>query len=217
MDTLKKFKGFIIVGVLALVVIIIGGSFYGTVNNLRNAGIAKEAQLVAEYKNNQNILSTYIVTFNETLGIADRQSEKLNDILLDAVKGRYDNDTSLQPGTGGQMFSAITEAYPDLTATSEVYSKVLDQVNAGRSEYKNAQSKLLDLIRDYNTWLETGFIESAIIGNLGFPGDNLRVTDNGQTYTGQAALDRIERIVLTQEAVDAYETGTMEPLITPSE
>lgn len=217
MDTLKKFKNLIIVGAIALVLLIIAGSIFGKVDTLRNEGIARETQMVAQYKDNQNILSTYIVTFNETLGIADRQSEKLNNILLDAVKGRYDNDTSLQPGTGGQMFSAITEAYPDLTATSEIYSKVLDQVNSGRNEYKNAQSKLLDLIREYNTWRETGFIESTINDMLGFPGDNLRVTDNGQTYTGQAALDRIERIVLTQDAVDSYETGTTEPLITPSE
>lgn len=217
MDTLKKFKTLIIVGAIALVILIIGGSIFGKVNTLRNEGIARESQLVAQYKDNQQILSTYILQFNETLGIADRQSEKLNNILLDAVKGRYDNDTSLQPGTGGQMFSAITEAYPDLTATSEIYSKVVDQVTSGRNEYKNAQSKLLDLIREYNTWRETGFVESTINDMLGFPGDNLRVTDNGQTYTGQAALDRIERIVLTQEAVESYETGTTGPLITPSE
>lgn len=216
MEFVKNNKTMIILGAIVLVILIFAMSAFNYVNSARNAGIQKETGLVAQYKDNQNELSTYLLQFNETLGIADRQSDVLNDIILDAVKGRYDSDTSLEPGTGGAMFSAIAEAYPDLTATTATYAKVQDLVVSGRNAYKNKQSKLLDLIRDYNTWRETDLIRSFVVKNvLGFPSGTLSVTDSGQTFTGQAALDKISQIVLTQGAVDAYEDGTQEPLITP--
>lgn len=210
-----KTKKLIIAGVAALLVIILGASIYGKVNNINTDGVRMETALNAQYKDNQNELSSYILKFNESLGIADRQSNKLNEIITEAVKGRYDNDTSLQPGTGGAMFSAITEAYPDLTASTESYAKVQDLVVSGRDAYKNKQSKLLDQIRDYQTWQNTGLIQRQVIENMGFPSKTLKVTDNGVTYTGEDALERMERIVLTDQAVEAYETGTQDPLLVP--
>jgi hypothetical protein len=216
MDFIKNHKGLVaVVAIVAVLVIIVSG-FFGYVNTTRNSGIQKEAGLVAQYQDNQNELSTYLLQFNETLGIADKQSEVLNNILLDAVKGRYDNDTSLEPGTGGSMFSAISEAYPDLTTTTETYAKVQDLVISGRNAYKNKQSKLLDLIRDYNTWRETDIIRSFVVKNiLGFPSDNLKVTVGENIFRGQDALDKISQLVLTQGAIDSYNSGTMEPLIEP--
>ena len=212
-----KTKKLIIAGVAALLVIILGFSIYGKVNSINTDGVRMETALNAQYKDNQNELSSYILKFNESLGIADRQSNKLNEIITEAVKGRYDNDTSLQPGTGGAMFSAITEAYPDLTASTESYAKVQDLVVSGRDAYKNKQSKLLDQIRDYQTWQNTGLIQRQVIENMGFPSKTLKVTDNGVTYTGEEALERMERIVLTDQAVEAYETGTQDPLLTPED
>lgn len=212
-----KTKKLIIAGVAALLVIILGFSIYGKVNSINTDGVRMETALNAQYKDNQNELSSYILKFNESLGIADRQSNKLNEIITEAVKGRYDNDTSLQPGTGGAMLSAITEAYPDLTASTESYAKVQDLVVSGRDAYKNKQSKLLDQIRDYQTWQNTGLIQRQVIENMGFPSKTLKVTDNGVTYTGEDALERMERIVLTDQAVEAYETGTQDPLLTPED
>ena len=212
-----KTKKLIIAGVAALLVLILGFSIYGKVNSINTDGVRMETALNAQYKDNQNELSSYILKFNESLGIADRQSNKLNEIITEAVKGRYDNDTSLQPGTGGAMFSAITEAYPDLTASTESYAKVQDLVVSGRDAYKNKQSKLLDQIRDYQTWQNTGLIQRQVIENMGFPSKTLKVTDNGVTYTGEDALERMERIVLTDQAVEAYETGTQDPLLTPED
>jgi hypothetical protein len=207
----------LITAALAFVILIaiIGGSLYGWANGVNSDGVRKEAALNAQYQDNQNELSTYILKFNESLGIADRSSSKLDSIILDAVKGRYDNDTSLKPGTGGTMFSAITEAYPDLTATTESYAKVQDLVSTGRDAYKNKQSKLLDMLRDYDTWQNTGFIQRGMIHNLGFPSRNLTATKNGVTIHGEDALDQMRQIVLTSNARKAYDTGTMDPLLTP--
>jgi hypothetical protein len=211
----KGIKRLIVWGALALVLIIAAGSLYGFVNTTNSEGVRKTAALTAQYDDNKNELSSYILKFNETLGVADRQSTRLNDILENAVKGRYDNDGSLDPGTGGELFSAITEAYPDLSANSEAYMKVQDEISAGRDAYKNKQSKLLDMVRDFDTWRNTGLIKRNVVAFLGFPGSFLTVTNGGQTYTGEAALEQVRSIVLTDEAVAAYENGTQAPLITP--
>ena len=213
----KSAKQLIIWGALILVAVIATVSIFGFINGTRDEGIRKTSALEAQYSDNQNELSSYILKFNESLGIADRQNSKLNEVLLDAVKGRYDNDGSLNPGTGGQLFSAITEAYPDLSANSEAYMKVQDLIVSGRDAYKNKQTKLLDMVRDYDVWLQSDFLKSSVIKSLGFPGDYLEVKVGGQTLRGQDALDQIASIVLTKDAQEAYETGTMDPLITPTD
>jgi len=212
-----KTKKLLIAGIAGLVVLIIALVGYGNINAINTEGVQRETALVAQYKDNQNELSTYILQFKESLGIADRGADKLDEIILNAVKGRYGDDANGVDPTGGSMFSAIAEAYPDLTATSESYAKVQDLVVSGRNAYKNKQTKLLDMVRDYQTWSETGLIKRQMIDFLGFPSKSLKVTDAGVTYTGEDALERIERIVLTSDAVDAYETGEQDPLILPED
>lgn len=209
----KKFTVGAIVGIgLALLLVlslIIGFSKF---NGLRNQAVTKEAALVAQYQDNQNELSTYVLQFKESMGVAAKGTERLEAILVEAIKGRYDGN--MEPGTGGSMFSAIAEAYPDLTATTESYAKVQDLVVSGRNAYKNKQTKLLDMIRDYETWRETDIINSFIIRNwVGAPTERLKVTVDGDTFTGAAALDKISQIVLTRDAIDSYKTGEMDALI----
>lgn len=199
---------------LVIVALIAGFSIYGFFNKINSEGVQKETALVAQYKDNQNELSAYVLKFKEALGIADRQTDKLDQVLTDAVKGRYDGN--MDPGTGGSMFSAITEAYPDLTQTTKSYEKVQDLVISGRDAFKNKQTKLLDMIRDYDTWRNTGLIRSGFIEDR-FPSDSLAVTDNGESYRGEAALERMRNIILTQDTVETYEKGTQEPLILPEE
>lgn len=212
MDFLKNNKGLVIGAAVIAVLAIIGASFYSSINSTKNTLITKEQALVAQYQSNQNELSTYILQFKESLGVADAGSDKLNEILAAAISGRYDG--AMEPGTSGSMFSAISEAYPDLTATAESYAKVQDLVVSGRAEYKNSQNLLLDKIRDYKTWTESDFMRSFIVKNvLGAPTDSMKVSVGQNTFRGLDALDKMEQLVLTGDAITAYETGTTEPLI----
>ena len=197
---------------IVVIAVIAGFSIYGFFNKINNEGVKQETALVAQYKDNQNELSAYVLKFKESLGIADRQTDKLDEILEDAVKGRYDGN--MEPGTSGSMFSAITEAYPDLTQTTKSYEKVQDLVVSGRDSFKNKQSKLLDMVSKYDSWRNTGLIRKGFIEDR-FPSEVLTVTDNGKSYSADAALERIRNIVLTQDAVDSYETGTQDPLLLP--
>lgn len=209
----KHVKWLIGVGVLLILVIVL----FSTFNGIRNTGVDKETALSAQYLDNQNELSTYISKFYEQIGIADRKSEQLNRILEDAVKGRYDNDLqAATPGeSGGALISAIVEAYPDLSGLDS-YDKVLDTISAGREAYKQKQTKLLDMLRNYDKWREQGLIHNVLVNIAGYPSDNLKARLGSKVVTGQAALDQMYMIVLTSQAAEAYETGELDPLEAPS-
>lgn len=127
----------------------------------------------------------------------------------------------MQPGTSGSMFSAITEAYPDLTSTTEAYQKVQDLVMVGRKSYQNQQGLLIDKIREYDRWRNSDYINVTLINWIGVPTKILTINTqkDGQpvTLTGEAALNEMRNLVLVKEANDAYDTGVIEPLITPDE
>ena len=205
-------KGLLItLGVVAAIVVGLF-SFYGYVNSMRNDGIRMETALSAQYLDNQNELSSFKSSFYEQVGVANLKSDKLDQIISDAVKGRYDG--KMEPGTGGAMFSAITEAYPDLKGQLDLYDRIVDFVRAGREAYKSKQSKLIDMLRVYDYWRQEGLIKSMFLGNF-FPSQALNARIGTTVSRGQAALDQMYIIVLTSDAKKAYETGTDEPMQVP--
>lgn len=195
----------------AIVLLLVVGGVFISYNNTRNTMIKKEQALSAQYQANQVELSSYVSSIKESLGVANTNSQALNEVLSDAVKGRYEGETSANPA-GGAMFSAITEAYPELDSTSIPYQKVQDAVLAGRTAYKNKQTKLLDMLRDYESWKNSGLINSQMAKLAGAPSDNLRAQIGDDIERGQEALDRMYNVVLTKDAKDAYQSGEMEPL-----
>ena len=205
-------KGLMItLGVIAALVI--GAvSLYGTVNSMRNEGIRMETNLSAQYLDNQNELSSFKSSFYEQVGVANLKSDKLDQIIEDAVKGRYEG--KMEPGTGGSMFSAITEAYPDLKGQLDLYDRIVDFVRAGREAYKQKQTKLIDMLRVYDYWRQEGLIKSMFLGNF-FPSSALKARIGSNVQSGQAALDQMYIIVLTSDTKKAYETGTDEPMQLP--
>jgi hypothetical protein len=195
--------------VLLLIVFVVSG-----VNGVRNEGIDRETQLSAQYLKNQNEIGTYISTFYETLGIADRKTDKLNAVLVEAVKGRYEGETSAQPGQG-QLFSAISEAYPDLSTQGDLYDRMVDIIQAGRDGYKNEQNVLLDQLRVYDNWRKKGVFKSMFIRMAGFPSESLEARIGTAVSRGSDARDQMYLLVLPGQAVEAYQTGQLEPLTVP--
>lgn len=204
-----QMKTSLIATIVVILVVLVGGcSLYGYTNNVRNEAVRREAALTAQYLDNQNQLSSYISGFYESVGVANLKSDKLDQILVDAVKGRYD-----EGGFGGKggLLNAITEAYPQIDLT--IYDKIVDYVSAGREAYKAVQSKLLDQLRNYDTWRQTGFVRSMLVsGPLHVPTDRLEARVGEKVYKGNEARDKMYQIVLVSGATRAYETGTMEPL-----
>lgn len=187
-----------------------GVSLYGFANSTRTEAIKREIQLSLQYQSNQNYLSTYISTFYEQAGIANAKSDKMNEILLDAVKGRYGKEGI----NGGQLMTAIAEAYPDVKGL-DVYDKIMTTVSSGREGYRAIQDKLLDQLGSYDTWRKDGILRNMVLKNF-LPSDNLVARIGDTKITGQAALDKMYQVVLASQAVDAYKKSTMEPLKVPS-
>lgn len=213
---MKKHLAFTIAGVVLVSICLILGAIYGYVNNLRNNGLDWETQLSAQYLDNQNYLSTYISGFYEQVGIAQAQGDVLDQILADAVKGRYDEGGF---AVDSPMFAAIVEAYPEAGVAELManWGKIQDYISSGRESYRNQQSKLLDMLRGYDLWRTTGFIKSTVIRALGFPGEMLQAKIGDMVLTGENARQKMYQIVLTSQALEAYQSGQMDPLTVPSE
>jgi len=203
-------KGLIAAGISVGVVLILVLGLYGKFNGINKDGVKRETALSAQYQDNQNELSKFQSGFYEMLGVADAKSAKMDQILSDAVKGRYDKGSTAAP-TGGQLISAMVEAYPDLKGL-DVYDKILDYVSAGRESYKQQQSKLLDMLREYDTWRRSGLIHKQLVNMSGFPSEDLRAQIGTKAVTGQLALEQMRLIVTTSSTQQAYTTGTMEPM-----
>lgn len=195
----------VIVGICVLIAVP-----YVYINDVRDTGVDYETRLSSQYLDNQNNLSSYIGGFYEQLGVANLKSEKLDKILSDAVKGRYEQAGGF--GKGGGFFNAIAEAYPNLTGL-DVYDKIVNYVSAGRESYRAIQSKLLDMLRGFDSWRQQGIIRSMVVRSLlGMPSERLAARVGDQTWRGEDALEKMYQIVLVEDARRAYQTGTMEPL-----
>lgn len=199
-----------IASVLFLGAVILG--LYGYANGLWNTTIEKETALNAQYQSNQNYLSSYISGFYEQVGVANLKSDKMNEILLDAVKGRYESSGGFKPN--GAMFSAIAEAYPNLDL--KLYDKIVQYIQSKREGYRLQQDKLLDMVRSYDQFRQSGLIQRIIISSfVGAPTDALEARVGTQVWHGKDAREKMLLIVLTADTKQAYETGTMGPLQVP--
>lgn len=188
---------------------------YGKYNSLQMTAASYETGLNAQYLDNQNELSTYISKFYESVGIANLKSDKMDQIISDAVKGRYDGNSSAKVG-GGQLFSSIKEAYPTLDMSQ--YDRILDLISAGRDSYKQKQSKLIDMLRAFDAWrVGSGAINKLLIGWMHIPDDELQARIGKTVTRGREAEDQMWTIVTTASTQKAYDTGTMDPLTIPTD
>lgn len=177
-------------------------------NSARNGLVDRETTLNAQYLDNQNTLDAFLKTAHETFDLANIKTDKLDRVLTDAVKGRYEGDTTARPGSG-QLFSAVFEAYPDLAALN-VFDRVQTVVEAGRAEYKGVQSRLLDLLREYDSFRTRGVLHSWLVGVVGYPKLEARIGPD--VKTGAAARERMYTLVLSSNTREAFKTGEQGPI-----
>lgn len=199
----------IVLGVIFGLFLLATISVYSYLNGLRSVSVQKENQLNAQYLDNQNRLSEYVSGFYEQLGLANLKSEKMDQIISNAVSGRYGDDGF---SSDGAFFAAVKEAYPDL-AGLDIYDKIADYVKAKRAEFRGVQSKLLDMINSYDAWRQDGMTQSWVIKNiLNIPSNRLVAQIGDIEYYGEEALRQMKKIVLAGQAVEAFKSGVMAPL-----
>jgi hypothetical protein len=216
---MKLSKGVITALVIAAIVLggflVVGLGLYSYFNGLQQTLAESETELNAAYLDNQNYLSEYISGFREQVGVASFKADKINQILLDAVRGRYESSGGFAPN--GAFFSAIQEAYPDLGKNMDIFDKIVEYVQAKRAEYRGRQSYLLDKLRTYDRFCNSGLLQKIMIKSImGAPTDMLEARIGSSVKKGSAAREQMYLIVLTPDTKEAYETGVMKPLEIPT-
>ena len=172
-----------VIGIFVVLILISVGSYIGNYNY----GNEAEKSLTAQYKDNQNVLSNYYNKVQELVQVNDMYKDGLKEVVTAAIQGRYGEDGAKA------SWQWIKEHNPTLDST--LYVKLTQVIEAGRDEFKNSQTLLLDKKRAYETNLGY-FWKGTWLRLAGYPKIN---------------LDEI-KIVVSGKTTEVFETGKEEPL-----
>ena len=208
-------KKLIITGVIIAAIAAVGFSLYGFFNSLNSQRVQYETSLTASYQKNQTELDTYVKQIKEAVGIANLKSDKLDQVLRNAVSGRYGDSNAVgnRQGQGGAFFSAIVEAYPDIRGQLDLYDRIAERVFSGREAFKQKQNALLGEVQAYEVWMNDGLVQSIMIKRvIGAPTDLLQARIGTKVLRGQAALDQIRLVVTSKGTNESFESGQEEAI-----
>jgi hypothetical protein len=211
---MPKLPGYVIAIIVGIIGLVSFFAVYGYINGLRNDSVNREVPLSRSYETLKTGLDAFLTTAREQAGVTKAQSAAFDKIMLDAVAGRYQGKeggpTGVQP-TGGSMFSAIQEAYPNLDKVSDSYTRILDTISSGRTAFANNQAKLQDQLREYDTWRKTDYFRSWVLAKfIGVPSENLVVNNGDQKLRGQQAYDKMSAVITSGVTSGAFKSGTLE-------
>lgn len=180
-----------ILGVIALILVGLGGMTFISYVSAYNTGNRLEQNIVATHENNKNILAQYGNKVAEAAQIPGMQRDDLAAVVTAALEGRYGDDGSRA------VVQWIQEQNPQIDST--VYVQLQRMIEAGRNEFSVAQTKLVDQKRVYETALGS-FWTGMWLNIAGYP---------------RIDLDEYQ-IVSTARANEAFETGVEAPMdLTP--
>jgi len=179
-----------LLGVVAVVGLTLGVSYVSAFND----GNRSEQEILASWENNENVLAQYGLKITEAAQITDMQRDDVAAILTGGLDARYGSEGSQA------AFQWIQEQNPNVDST--VYVKIQQLVEAGRNEFKVAQTRLIDSKRGYRTRLGS-FWRGTFLGFAGYPQLNVGFP-NGSTDDYEA--------ITTSRASSAFETGTEEAI-----
>jgi hypothetical protein len=178
----------------------------GVYTDVRNVGTKKELQLTGFSKKMMANYDQGRSRILDELGVAGEKRDAIDKILKDAIEARR------FAGSGGAVdrnafISAVKEAYPDTSGTN-IYDKIADDVIVMRKQFAADQAQLADEVQSYNTWRKTGgLFHPLFVSIIGYPSDSLEFTVNGHAYKGPDALDKMSRVIITNESGQIFDSG----------
>ncbi len=173
-------KTWIILGAVGLAVVVFVGSWIST----NNWAIRSEASIIAQKDTAKNVLGQYGPTLREALGVTKLQANAVADVITEANKSRYGANGS------GATVQWIREQNPTLDQSS--YGRVLNIIEAGRRDFRDAQTQQIDRIRDYRSGSQV-FPASFFLGLSGKPTPGF--------------FEKYDKIVVSSQADEAFKTG----------
>lgn len=195
--------------VLGVVIII---SVFDSFNDVKSDGVTMSSNLNKQYVQSETVLSNYIDGFDERLGVANLETDKvveINKIMVSILSGQSNMNTWNSPKS--PFYLALLQVCPQVTLAQ--YQDLLKYIQDGRAGVQASQSQLLAQLSDFDTWRNSEIIFHPFQVKLyGFPDSNLHITVGGRTLVGAEAEAQMYNIVLNPMAAKAFETGREEPL-----
>lgn len=130
-----------IIVIIAVVILLV--IMYFNCNN-REVALRKEAE--AQEKAISTVRDTMWKTIKEKAGVSEKYRETFEKIYPEIISGRYQQE-------GSSTFKMIHESNPDFDTT--LYKDLMQTIECQRTAFNNAQKRMLDIIRERETLLET--------------------------------------------------------------
>lgn len=145
-----------VIGAIVLGVVVCFTAYIGAAN----FGNEQEQGLIAQKKNNENILAQYSQKVMEAAQVPEMYRDDVVKVVTKSMEGRYGADGSKA------TWQWLQEQNPTLDVS--VYVKIQQIIESGRNEFQNAQTLLLDKKRVYQTNL--GYVWTGFwLHTAGFP------------------------------------------------
>jgi len=165
-------KGFLWIGIIAIILLIIGGGMWGTYNSLVTKSQVIDgqwAQVETQYQRRFDLIPNLV---NSVKGYMT-QEKTIFDNLADA-RSRYAGATTPDEKAiaGGEVEAAIArllvvmENYPDLRSI-EAITSLMDELSGTENRISVERRKYNEAVRDYNTAIKT-FPRNMLAGMFGF-------------------------------------------------
>lgn len=136
------------IGCLGFIVIcvIIAAIFVGSLLSFRSSVVSLENRIEAQHTANKSNYDAMWKKFKEMTQVTDLQAEQFKDVYTDLIAGRNQDQ--------GLLFKMVQEQNP--TLSPEVYNNLQREIASSRNVFDNNQKKVIDIVREYNTRIDTG-------------------------------------------------------------
>jgi Na+-transporting NADH:ubiquinone oxidoreductase subunit NqrC len=170
----------IIIGIFVAIIAIVAGACGISYISAYNMGNTMENTITATYDNNKNILAQYGNKVIEASQVTEMRRDDVTKVITAAMEGRYGDNGSKA------VVQMIKEQNPSLDAS--VYIQIQRIVEAGRNDFQNGQTKLIDQKRVYQTVLGS-FWSGTWMRIAGYPKIDLTKYEIVSTDKANAAFD----------------------------
>ncbi|ATS94044.1 major capsid protein [Pectobacterium phage DU_PP_V] len=155
--------GIVLAGLFALA-LVIGGTLFASYVSATNEGARFENQIVLLNQDSENKLSTYTVKIQEMIQVPEMYQNDLKEVIKATFEGRY--------GSGGSKAVMQWIQENNLQFDSKLFVNLQTVIEAGRDEFRIAQTLKLQECRNYRTNLDY-FWKGYWLKFAGFPKKNL--------------------------------------------
>ena len=179
------------ISIAAVVVFIVVG-YLLKLQSTHDASVVHESGIEAQYKSNENSLSTVALTAVEVMKVADAARDDAIAIVTAAMKGKYGD-----AGSTAKMLWSNDGGLSGVTDPS-IRKEVARIITGGRKNFQAAQDILIDKCNVYKIQRDS-FVSGHFTRVAGFP-----------------KLKNLEKIctpISSQYARDAFETGIQQSIL----